>query len=320
MTLIRTLGLLALVVAAHGLASAQTFPVRPVNLVVPNPPGGAMDILARVYAPHLEKMWGQPVIVDYKAGAGTAIGMEFVARSEPDGHTIGLVATPMVILPALRKLPYDTLKDLAPVTMTAAGSLMVVAAPALKANTLAEVIDFARRNPGKLTYATPGAGSSMHLAGELINQEAGIDLLHVPFKGGAQAYPEVMAGRVDLMLDTTFAVYRFVQAGKMRAIAVTGAKRDPSAPQVATVAETFPAFGEVLSIHGIVVSGRTPRALVERLNADFRKLLAEPEVRKRMDELGLQIVGNTADEFAAFIRSELARWARVAKAANIKLD
>jgi tripartite-type tricarboxylate transporter receptor subunit TctC len=259
------------------------------------------------------------VIVEYKPGAGTAIGMEYVAKSDPDGHTIGMVVTPMVILPALRKMPYDTLRDLAPVTMTGTSAIMIAAAPNLPASNLAEVIALAKKNPGKMTYASPGAGSSMHLAGELLKQQAGIDILHVPFKGGAQAYPEVMAGRVELQLDPAFGIYRHVKAGKMKAIAVTTAKRDPASPEVPAVSETIPGF-EVLSINGIVVAGGTPRPIVERLNADFRKLLKQPEVARRMEGFGITVVGNSPDEFARFIKSEIERWTRVAKAANISLE
>jgi len=312
--------LLALVLAVPGLAGAQQFPAKTVSLVVPNPPGGSIDVMARVFADGLQKLWdGKPVIVEYKPGAGTMIGMDFVAKSDPDGHTIGMVVTPMVILPALRKMPYDTLKDLAPVTMTGTSSIMIAGAPNMPASNLREVIELAKKNPGKMTYASPGAGSSMHLAGELLKQQAGIDILHVPFKGGAQAYPEVMSGRVELQLDPTFGINRHVQAGKMKGIAVTSSKRDPQAPNVQTVAETIPGF-EVLSINGIVVAGKTPRALVERLNADFRKLLAQPDVKKRMEDFGITVVGNSPDEFAKFIREEIARWTKVAKTANISLD
>jgi tripartite-type tricarboxylate transporter receptor subunit TctC len=312
--------LLALVLAAPGPALAQQFPSKNVTIVVPNPPGGSIDVMARVFADGLQKMWdGKAVIVEYKPGAGTMIGMDFIAKSDPDGHTIGMVVTPMVILPALRKMPYDTLKDLAPVTMTGTSSIMIAGAPNMPANNLREVIELAKKNPGKMTYASPGAGSSMHLAGELLKQQAGIDILHVPFKGGAQAYPEVMSGRVELQLDPTFGINRHVQAGKMKGIAVTSAKRDPQAPDVQAVAETIPGF-EVLSINGIVVAGKTPRALVDRLNADFRKLLKQPDVAKRMQDFGIQVVGNSPDEFGKFIREEIERWTKVAKAANISLD
>lgn len=310
----------AVLMLSLGSAAAQTFPSRTVSLIVPNPPGGAIDIQARIYAQKLQELWGQSVIVDYKPGAGTMLGMEHVARSAPDGHTLGMVVTPLVILPALReKMPYDTLKDLAPVTMTGTSSIMIAASPALAANSLAELIALAKKSPGKLTYASPGLGSSMHLAGELLKLEAGIDMLHVPFKGGAQAYPELMAGRIDLQLDPTFSIYRHVKAGKMKAIAVTSAKPDPSAPEVATVAQTLPGFS-VLSINGIVVAGATPRELVRRINADFRKVLQQADTAKRLEELGIEVVGNSPEEFAAFIKNEIERWTRVARAANVKME
>jgi tripartite-type tricarboxylate transporter receptor subunit TctC len=299
---------------------AQTFPSRPVSLVVPNPPGGAIDILGRVFAQKLSEFWGVPVVVENKAGGGTLVGMDYTAKSAPDGHTICMVVTPMVILPALREqMPYDTLKDLAPVTMTAISSILIAGGPGLEAGNLPELIALAKKRPGKLTYATPGAGSSMHLAFELLKLETGIDVLHVPFKGGAQAYPEVMAGRIDLQLDPSYSIYRHVKAGKMKAIAVTTAKRDPQMPEVPAISETVPGFN-VVSMNGIVVAGATPRPLVQRLNADFHRLLKDAEVAKRMEEFGLLPAANTPEEFGAFIRSEIARWTRVAKAANVKMD
>ena len=302
------------------VALAQHFPSRTVTLVVPNPPGGAIDIQARIYAQKLQDLWGQPVIVDYKPGAGTLLGMEHVAKSAPDGHTLCLVVTPLVILPALReKMPYDTLKDLAPVTLTGVSSIMIAAAPTLQAGNIAELIALAKKQPGKLTYASPGLGSSMHLAGELLKMEAGIDLLHVPFKGGAQAYPEVMAGRIDMQLDPAYSIYRHVKGGKMKAIAVTSLKRDPASPEVPAISETLPGFN-VVSINGIVVAGGTPRPLVQRLNADFRRLLTDPEIAKRLVEFGIEPTPNSPEEFEAFIRSEIARWTKVARAANIKMD
>ena len=317
--MVRILLAIALALACC-VASSQTFPSRNVSLVVPNPPGGAIDILGRVFAQKLQEFWGVPVIVDNKAGGGTLIGMEYTAKSAPDGHTICMVVTPMVIFPALREqMPYDTLKDLAPVTLTGIASIMIAASPALEANSIPELIALAKKRPGKLTYASPGSGSSMHLAFELLKLEAGIDILHVPFKGGAQAYPEVMAGRIDLQLDPAYSIYRHVKAGKMKAIAVTSLKRDPASPEVPAISETLPGFN-VVSMNGIVVAGATPKPLVQRLNADFRRLLAQPDIAKRLVEFGIEPVGNSPEEFEAFIRSEIARWSKVARAANIKLD
>lgn len=323
MTVLR-FGVAALVATSvlwSGLAPAQDrFPSKAVSIVVPNPPGGAIDLLGRVFAQKLQEMWGVNVLVDNKAGGGTLLGMEYVARSAPDGHTIGMVATPMVILPALReKMPYDTFKDLAPVTLTGIASILLVSSPNFPASTLPEMVALAKKSPGKLTYATPGSGSAMHLTMELLKLETGIDVLHVPFKGGAQAYPETMSGRIDMQLDPSYSVYRHVKAGKMKSIAVSTAKRDPAMPEVPAIAETVPNFN-VVSMNGIVVAGGTPRPLIQRLNADFHRMMKEPEVAKKMEEFGLVNAANSPDEFAAYVRSEVARWTRVARAANVKMD
>jgi tripartite-type tricarboxylate transporter receptor subunit TctC len=265
-------------------------------------------------------LWRSPVIVEHKAGGGTLIGMDYTAKSAPDGHTLCLAATPLVILPALQpKMPYDTLKDLAGVTLTATSSILIAAPPNSAANNIADVIAIAKKNPGKLTYGSPGIGSSMHLAMELLKGTTGIDILHVPFKGGAQAYPELMAGRIDLLLDPTFGLYRYVKSGKVKAIAVTSAKPDPSAPGVPTVAQTLPGFN-VLSINGVVVPRATPRELVRRLNADFIKVLKMPDVVQSLAELGLEPVGNSPEEFDAMIRSDIERWTAVARKAGVKFE
>ncbi|OGA00413.1 MAG: hypothetical protein A3H35_08345, partial [Betaproteobacteria bacterium RIFCSPLOWO2_02_FULL_62_17] len=224
-----------------GDAHAQAFPAKPVRIVNPNPPGGAIDIQARIYAQKLQELWGQSVVVDYRTGGGTMIGMDHVSKSAPDGYTVGMAVTPLVIMPALRaSMPYDTVKDLAGVMLTATSSIMIVGSPTLEANTLAEVIALAKKRPGKLTYGSPGPGGANHLAFELFKQSAGIDILHIAFKGGAQAYPELMAGRIDLQVDPSFGAYRHVKAGKMKGIAVTSAKRDAVSPEVPAIAETLP--------------------------------------------------------------------------------
>ena len=312
--------LLALGIFASNLAGAQSFPNKLVTLIVPNPPGGSIDIQGRLYANKLAELWGHPVIVEYKAGGGTLMGMDFTAKAAPDGYTICLAATPLVILPALQpKMPYDTVKDLSGVTLTATSSILIASSPMLPANNIPELIALAKKNPGKLTYGSPGIGSSMHLAGELLKSMAGIDMLHVPFKGGAQAYPELMAGRIDLQFDPVFGLYRYVKAGKMKGIAVTSAKPDPSAPGIQTVAETLPGFS-ALSINGVVVPSATPRDIVRKLNVDFRRVLQMPDVTKSLAELGLDPVANSPEEFDAMIRSEIDRWTKVAKSSGVKFE
>jgi len=320
MSLYRVAALFVLLAVLCSTGSAQTFPSRAVSLVVPNPPGGSIDLLGRLFAKHLQEMWGGPVVVDNKAGGGTLIGMDYIAKSAPDGHTVGMVVTPLVIFPALREaMPYDTLQDLAPVTLIGTASIMIAASPGLEANNIAEVITLARKRPGRLTYASPGSGSAMHLAFELLKMQAGIDILHVPFKGAAQAYTEVMAGRIDMQLDPTYSIYRHVKAGKMKAIAVTSSRRDPASLEVPAVSETIAGFN-VVSMNGIVVAGGTPKSIVQRLNADFRKLLSRPDVARRLADFGIEPEGNSPEEFEAYIRSEIARWRKVARAANVRLD
>jgi tripartite-type tricarboxylate transporter receptor subunit TctC len=303
-----------------GLVRAQEFPSRPVSLVVPNPPGGPMDILARLFSTHLEALWKRPVIVVYKPGAGTAVGTDFVAKSSPDGHTIGLVVTAHVINPSVRpNLPFDTVKDLAGVTMTAVTHLVIEATPSLPVKTLPELIAYAKKNPGKLTYATAGSGSSMHLAGELLKTKTGLDMRHIPYKGSAPAYPDVMSGRVDLMIDTLFSSKPHIESGRMRALAVTGGQRAQTSPDIPTVAETIPAF-DVKSINGIVVPKATPRETVRKLHADFGTILGLPDLRARMAELGLEVVTMTPEAFDEYIRTQIEQWAEVVRTSGAKTE
>lgn len=306
--------------ATHVAAQATAFPSKPVRLIVPNAPGGAIDILARLFARHLQPIWGQQVVVEYKPGANTIVGTEFVARAAPDGHTIGLVVTSHVINPSLRSsLPYDTLKDLSGVTMTAISHIVIVAAPSLQANTLAEVIALAKGSPGKISYATPGSGSAMHLTGELLKVMTGIDMVHIPFKGSGPAYPEVMAGRIALLIDPLFSSLSYIKSGKLKPIAVSSARREAMAPDIATVAETVPGF-VTQSINGIVVPAATPREVVRKINADFVKVLEVVELKQRMAEFGLTPVGNSPEQFDAIIRAEIERWAKVVKDSGAKAD
>jgi len=291
-----------------------------VKLVVPNPPGGAIDTLARLLSQRLQPLWGQPAVVDYKPGANTIVGTDFVAKSAPDGYTLGMVVASHVINPSVRShMPYDTLKDLSGVTLTALTTILVSASPSLQANSIAELIALAKKNPGKLSYASPGSGSAPHLAGELLKIMTGIEMVHVPYKGAAMAYGDVMSGRLQLLFDPIFGAMPHVKAGKIKALAVTSPRRWPSAPDIPTVAETVPGFS-VDSINGIVVPSATPRELVRRISADFASVLKQPDFKARLNEIGLEPVGNTPEEFDAFIRAEIARWAKVVKTANLTVD
>lgn len=322
MKFVRTLAAAALAACAliaSPFALAQEFPTKPVRIIVPNAPGGSIDIMARLFQHHLSALWKQPVVVEYKPGAGTVLGSDIVAKSAPDGYTLGFIITGHVINPSMRKLPYDTVKDFSGVTMYGVSHILISASPDFPGKTLADVVAMAKKDPEKLSYASPGSGSSMHMAGELLKQTAGINLLHIPFKGNAPAFIEVIAGRIPLIIDPVASSLQFVKNGRLKPLAVTNATRSPALPDVPTVAETFPGFN-VQSIFGVVVPSATPRDIVNKLNAGFLQVLKMPEVRAKLAELGMEPVGNSPEEFDAFIRDEIPKWEKVVKAAGIKAD
>jgi tripartite-type tricarboxylate transporter receptor subunit TctC len=299
-------------------ASAQAFPSKPVTVIVPNAPGGAIDILARLLEKNLSEIWKQPVIVQYKPGAGTVLGTDFVAKSPPDGHTIGMVITGHMINPSLRKnLPFDTLKDLSGVSLLAISPIVITASSKLAANNVKELIALARKD--KLSYASPGSGSSMHLGAELLKSNADIDILHTPYKGAGGAYPDVIAGRVDLLVDPLFSSLPHIKSGGLKPIAIMSAKRSPIAPEIPTVAETIPGFA-VDSVFGVVVPSGTPRAVVNKISADMNTVLQTAEVKQRMADIGLAPQGTTPEQFDAFIRAEIPKWAKVVKASGATAD
>ena len=317
---LRSLGACALALAALPSGAADAFPAKPVTLVVPNVPGGAIDLLARLLERQLGERWGQPVLVVYKPGAGTVLGTDFVAKSAPDGYTLGLVVTSHVINPALRpNMPFDTLKDLTGITQLARSPIALSARPGLPAKNLQQLIDHARRNPGTLSYASPGSGSAMHLAAERLKTLAGIDLLHTPYKGSGGAYQDVFGERVDLIFDPLFSSLQHIRSGRMKALAIIGAQRSPIAPDLPTAAETLPGF-VVDSIFGLVAPAATPAPVLQRIHSDVVQVLQTDTVRARMTDIGLTPVGNTATEFNAYIRADIVRWAAVVKQANITLD
>lgn len=300
-------------------ASAQApFPSKPVTIIVPNAPGGAIDILARLLEKNLSDTWKQPVIVQYKPGAGTVLGTDFVAKAAPDGHTLGMVITGHMINPSLRKtMPFDTLKDLSGVSLLATSPIVLTASAKLPANNLKDLIALAKKD--KLSYASPGSGSSMHLGAELLKTTAGIDVLHTPYKGAGGAYPDVIAGRVDLLVDPLFSSLPHIKSGGLKPIAIMSAKRSPIAPEIPTVAETLPGF-QVDSVFGVVVPSATPRDVVQKISADMNKVLQLPEVKQRMADIGLTPIGNTPEQFDAYIRAEIPKWAQVVKASGATAD
>ncbi len=315
--LIRCLALAALLPLS---AIAQTYPTKPVRLMVPFPPGGATDIVGRLVAAKMHEVWGQPVVVENKPGAGTVVGTDYVAKSAPDGHTLGMVVTAFVINPSLRKdLPYDTLKDLAPVTHVSVQHLVMAAHPSLAANSIAELIALAKRNPGKLAYATPGSGTAMHLSVELLKTTAGIDLVHVPYKGGTPAQQDVVAGHVPILMDVLYAVTPLIKSGKIKVLALLSPQRAPESPEYPAVAETVPGVS-ALSIVGIVAPGATPRELVHKISADIARAVKSSDLTERMKQQGMEPVGSTLEQFDALIRSEIEKWAKVVKLSGAKVD
>jgi tripartite-type tricarboxylate transporter receptor subunit TctC len=312
--------LFAAMLGTSGAQAQTSWPTKPVRLVVPNSPGGGTDILARLLAQKLQDIWGQSVIVEYKPGAGTVTGTEYVIKAVPDGHTLGMSVSSLMINPSLRaNLPYDTLKDLSGVTVTAIAHVVIAATRSLEANNLPELIALARKQPGKLSYATAGAGSGLHMAGELLKMTTGIDMVHVPYKGSGPAYPDVIAGRVQLIIDPLFSSLPHIKTGKLKPIAVAGATRAANTPDIPTVAETLPGFN-VRSINGIIAPSATPRAVVSKISADFSAALRFKDIRTRMAEVGLEPVGTTPEEFDALIRSEIEKWAKVVKFSGARVE
>jgi tripartite-type tricarboxylate transporter receptor subunit TctC len=298
-------------------AAAQAFPAKPVRLVVPFPPGGATDIIGRMVAAKMQEVWGQSVIVENKPGAGTVVGTDAVAKAAPDGYTMGMVVTAHVINPALRQnMPYDTLKDLAGVTQVSVQQLVIAAHPSLEAGNIAELIALAKRNPGKLSYATPGSGTAMHLSVELLKTATGIDIVHVPYKGGAPAQQDVMGGRVPILLDVLYAAQPIINSGKVKVLAVLGPRRTTQYP---IVAETVPGVS-ALSIVGIVAPSGGPADTLRKASADIARAIRSSDLTERMTQMGMEPVGSAPAEFDALIRAEIDKWARVVKASGAKVD
>ncbi|MEY4121373.1 MAG: hypothetical protein RLZZ457_211 [Pseudomonadota bacterium] len=305
--------------AVSGAASAQDFPKGPVKIIVPFPPGGPTDTVGRLLAQKLQETWGQTVVLDYKPGAGTTIGVDFVAKSAPDGLTIGMVNSSLAVNPTLRKkLPYDTQKDLAGITQLFNMQLAIVARPDAPFNNLKELIEYARKNPSKLNYGTPGAGSTTHLGAELLKREAGFEMQHIGMKGSAPAHTELMGGRLDLVVDPFLSILPYVQAGRMKVIATMGDKR-VAGHDYPTVAETLPGFN-VGALLGFIAPAGTPKAVLQKIQADTSKALATPDVQKRAQDFGLQVVGSRPEQFDAFIGTEMKRWGRIVTDAKIEQE
>ncbi len=303
-------------------AAAQTFPSKPVRLILPYPPGGGSDTIARPVTRKMSENVGQQVIVDNRGGAGGNIGMETAARAAPDGYTIVMALTAqLAVNPALyAKVPYDPVRDFEPVTLLANGAYLLVAHPSLPAKTVREVIAIAKKRPGELLYASSGNGSGGHLANELLNVMTGIKITHVPYKGGGPALVDTISGQTQLLFATPIASGGHIQAGRLRAIAVSTTKRVGTMPDVPTVSESgVPGYDSGVW-YAILAPKGTPQNIIARHNEEFRKAIGDPGIREFLTKSGVDPEGGTPDELGKYIRSELAKWAKVIKAANIKLD
>lgn len=301
-------------------AGAQTYPAKPVRIVVPSSPGGGTDILARVLAQKLTESLGQQFVVENRPGAGQVIGIEAVARSAPDGYSLLMAASAIVINEVMyAKPPYDTLRDFAPVTLAASLPNILVVHPALPAKSVKELIALAKARPGQLNYSSAGAGTSPHLSMELFRLMAGITLTHVPYKGTGPATIDLVAGQVQLSMPNVLTAQPQIKGGKLRPLGVTSAKRATGLPDVPAIAETVPGY-EAIQWYGLLAPANTPREAVAKLQSEIARILQNPEVKARLATDGADAVGSRPDEFAAYVRTEKDKWAKVVKSAGIKLE
>jgi len=316
------LALYALVAAvlSAGPVLAQTYPTRPIRLVVPFGTGGGTDNLARIIEPLVTKALGQPLVIENRAGGGSTIGMDVVAKAAPDGYTLVMTDTSIAVNPSLKPLPYDTINDFAPVSLLATAPVILVAHPSVPAKTLQEFIALAKAKPGELNYASGGIGASTHLGGELLKFVAGIDVKHVPYKGTGPAMNDLIGGHVQVMFSGISSARPYLDAGTLRALAVTGDARNAAVPDVPTFAEAGLPGVTASTYWGVLAPKGTPKEIVDRLSAEFAKAVREPGVVKRIGELGYLPIGGGPSDYAGNINSEIAKWAPVIKAANIKAE
>ena len=307
--------------AFTAFAQAQSYPNRPVRLIVPQSPGASTDLTARLIAQKLTPALGQNVIVDNRPGAGSIVGTEIVAKAVPDGYTLLVVASSITLNPTLHKnLPYDPVRDLTPITQLSAFPNILVVHPAVPVKTVKELVALAKAKPGSLNYGSSGAATGTHLSAELFKYMTGVDMVHVPYKGGGPAVQALLGGQVQLNFATIVSVLPHMRGGKLRGIAVTTARRSPAAPEIPTIAEAGVPGYDHGPWNGFLAPAKTPRAVIARLNEETARILQQPDVKSVFMNEGAEPVGNKPEEFAAIIREETAKWAKVIRAAGIKAD
>ena len=310
---------LALALFCMAGASAADYPDRPIRLIVPYPPGGGADISARIISQHLAEALGKPVVAENKPGGAANIGTEMVAHAAPDGYTLLLASLATSVNVSLfEKLPFNTLKDFEPVSLFVTVPLMVTVNPGVPANSIKELIALAKAKPGTLNYASGGMGTANHVAGELFKYMANVDIAHVPYKGGGPAVSDLVAGHVQIYIGTIGSAREFVTAGRIRALATTGAQRTPVAPDLPTVAESGLPGYEVLAWYGVFAPAGTPKPIVDKLSAELAKILRLPEVRETLKANGNDPIGSTPQEATAFFSKEVDKWSKVIKASGLK--
>lgn len=318
-------GLLAAAAACAlwpALAAAQAFPTKPITIIVPFAAGGTTDILARIIAQGLTAELGQSVVVDNRAGAGGNIGGQAAARAPADGYTLfmGTVGTHAINAALYKKMPFDPVKDFAPLTRVANVPNLLVANPAQPFKTVQELIAYAKANPGKINFGSSGSGSSIHLSGELFKSMAKVDMQHVPYKGSAPAVTDLLGNQIAIMFDNMPSAIQHVRSGKLRAIAVTTAKRSPELPDVPTIAESGVPGYEATSWFGMFAPAATPAPVVGQLNKALVKVLAQPDIKKKINEQGAETAGETPEQFAAFIQQEAVKWGKVVRESGASVD
>jgi tripartite-type tricarboxylate transporter receptor subunit TctC len=317
--LVLLIGAFALLIGS--VALAQTYAAKPVRLIVTYPPAGSSDLMGRILAQKLAELWGQPVIVENKPGAGGSIGMDYAARQPPDGYSfvIGNLG-PVVVNPLLSKVPFDVEHDFVPVSLIATGPNVLVVNPKTPAKTLGELIAYARANPGKLNFGSGGPGSVAHLGGEMLKNLAHIDIVHVPYKGGILSVNDLIAGHVQMVFSDALPVMQHIRAGTLRALAITSPERSPLVPDVPTCVESGVPGLVAVNWWGVLLPAGTPKAIADKFHSDLVKVLNDPDVKEKFAQLGVEAVTSTAEQLAAYMRSETAKYAKLIKEADIHAE
>jgi len=301
--------------------AAQQYPSKPIRLVVPFPPGGPTDVVSRLLAPKLAELLGQQIVVENRGGSGGMIGTEQVAKAVPDGYTIimGTIGGLAVAKSLNPRLGYDTLRDLAPITQSVSVTSILIVHPSVPAKNVRELLAIAKSSPGKLNYASSGNGTVTHLAGELLKLRGKVSIVHVPYKGGAPALTAIMSGEVDMSYENSLIITPYIRSGRVRALAVTGATRSKLLPELPTIAETLPGYN-ASGWYGLLAPAATPKPIIARLHVEAANALHSPDIVAKLASQGAEPVGNTPEEFTAFIRSEISKWANLVKAAKMRTD